>query len=48
MVWNELDMYQMKPIAFRWTGTSSTHDQLFFWVSWKIRANEFGRHYKRR
>ena len=25
------ELYQMKPIAFRWTGASSTHDQLFFW-----------------
>ena len=32
----------MKPIAFPWTGTSSTHDQFFFRVSWKIRANELG------
>ena len=36
------ELHQLKPIAFRWTGTSSTHDQLFFSVSWKIRANELG------
>ena len=24
------ELYQLKPIAFRWTGTSSTRDQLFF------------------
>ena len=24
------ELYQMKPIAFRWTGASSTHVQLFF------------------
>ena len=35
------ELYQLKPTAFRWTGTSSTHDQPFFFfgVSWKIRAN---------
>ena len=36
------ELYQLKPIAFRWTGTSSAHGQLIFWVSWKIRANELG------
>ena len=24
------ELYQMKPIAFRWTGASFTHDQIFF------------------
>ena len=24
------ELYQFKPIAFRWTSTSSAHDQLFF------------------
>ena len=36
------ELYQLKPIAFRWTGTSSAHDQLFFGVSWRVRANELG------
>ena len=35
------ELYQVKPIAFRWTSTS-THDQLLFWVSWKVRTKELG------
>ena len=33
----------MKPIAFRCTSESTTHDEEFFWVSWKIKANELGK-----
>ena len=36
-------LYQMKPIAFRCTSESTTHDEEFFWVSWKIKANELGK-----
>ena len=34
---------QMKPIAFRCTSESTAQDQQFFWVSWKIKANELGK-----
>ena len=34
---------QMKPIVFRCTSQLSTHDEEFFWVSWKIKADELGK-----
>ena len=37
------ELHQMKPIAFRCTSESTTHDEEFFWVSWKIKANELGK-----
>ena len=36
-------LYQMKPIAFRCSSDSKIDDEEFFWVSWKIKANEFGK-----
>ena len=37
-------LYQTKPIAFRCSSDSKIHDEEFFWVSWKIKANEFGQY----
>ena len=34
------ELYQMKPIVFRWTGTSSTHDQLFFFGVYPGRSEQ--------
>ena len=37
-------LYQMKPIAFRCSSDSKIDGEEFFWVSWMIKANEFGKY----
>ena len=43
------ELYQLKPIAFRWTGTSSAHDQLFFFCGiLEDQSKRAGRNHTRR